>query len=150
MGHTINTEGFEVLRAFESNSRVGRAMPKLVNGCALGVATMRTSRVGKGIEEGKFFFGEAAKGMNEKKPRMKFRGHGLGDSAHDPWVKPADVGHICACTGTVLRSHTGACKVHQWLQHPSWASAEVQLELVSIESGPLSVHAHAVIMKLQK
>ena len=55
MGHTVNAEGFEVLCAFRSDCRVGRAMPKLVNGCALGMAAMRTSRVGKGIELGKLF-----------------------------------------------------------------------------------------------
>ena len=87
-------------------------MPELVNGCALGVATMRASRVGKGGEEGQFFLGEAAKGMSKKESCMQFGWHGLGDSAHDPWVKPAYVGHICARTGTVLRSHMGACKVH--------------------------------------
>ena len=40
VGHTINALGFEVLSAFKSNSRVGRAMPKFMNGCAMGVATM--------------------------------------------------------------------------------------------------------------
>ncbi len=62
VGHIINAKGFEVLSAFKSNSRVGRAMPKLVCGCALGVATVGTSTVGKGIEEGKLFLQRRCQG----------------------------------------------------------------------------------------
>ena len=60
MRHTVNTEGFKVLSAFESNHSVGRAMPKLVKGCAMGMAAMGASRVGKWVEERKLFLGEAA------------------------------------------------------------------------------------------
>ena len=60
MRHTVNTQGFKVLSAFKSNHSVGRAMPKLVKGCAMGMAAMRASRVGKGVEERKLFLGEAA------------------------------------------------------------------------------------------
>ena len=88
--------------------------------------------------------------MNKKKSRMKFRGHGFSDSAHDPWVIPADAGHICASFGTVPSSHMGAGKMHQRLHHLSWASEEVQLELVGIFNDPRSVHTHAVIMELLK
>ncbi len=84
--------------------------------------------------------------MSKKKSRMKLWGHGFSDSAHDPWVVPANVGHVCASTGTVLGSHMGAGKMHQRLQHLSWACEEVQLELVGIFNDPPSVHTHAVVM----
>ena len=45
-----------MLSAFKSNCGMGRAMPELVEGSAMGVAAMRASRVGKRVEEGKLFF----------------------------------------------------------------------------------------------
>ena len=84
--------------------------------------------------------------MSKKKSRMKLWGHGFSDSAHDPWVVPANVGHVCASTGTVLGSHMGAGEMRQRLQHLSWACEEVQLELVGIFNDPPSVHTHAVVM----
>ena len=53
MRHTVNTEG-------KSNRSVGRAMPKLMKGRAMGMAAMGASRVSKGVEERKLFFREAA------------------------------------------------------------------------------------------
>ncbi len=67
MRHTVNTEGFKVLSAFESDHSVGRAMPKLVKGCAMGMAAMGAGRAGKGVEERKLFFRDAAQGMNKEK-----------------------------------------------------------------------------------
>ena len=60
MRHTVNIEGFKVLSAFKSNHRVGRAMPELVKGCAMGMVAMGASRVGKGVEERNLFLGETA------------------------------------------------------------------------------------------
>ena len=60
MRHTVNTEGFKVLSAFESNHSVGRAMPKLMKGCAMGMAAIGASWVSKEIEERKLFFEETA------------------------------------------------------------------------------------------
>ena len=146
MRHTVNTEGFEVLSAFKSNHSVGRAMPKLMKGCAMGMAAMGASRVSKGVEERKLFFGEAAQGMNKEKSSMKLWWHGSRDFAHDPGVIPANVGHVCASTGAVLGSHMGAGKVHQWFQHLCRACEEIQRELVGIFNDPPSVHAHAIVV----
>ena len=49
--HVVNAKGFEMLSAFESNCGMGRAMPELVEGSAMGVAAMWASRVGKRVEE---------------------------------------------------------------------------------------------------
>ena len=148
MGHIVNAEGFEVLSAFKSNCGMGRAMPKLVEGRALGVAAVWASRVGKRIEEGELLLREAAKGMYKKQPRMQFGGHGFGNSAHDPWVIPADASHSGASAGTEMCAHMCACNVHQRLHNLHWACDTFQLELISIVNGPCSVHTHAIVMQL--
>ena len=51
MGHVVNSKGFEMLSAVESNCGMGRAMPELVEGSAMRVAAMWASRVGKRVEE---------------------------------------------------------------------------------------------------
>ena len=58
--NTVDTKGLKVLSAFKSYHSVGRAMPKLVKGCAMGMAAMGAGRVGKGVEERKLFLGETA------------------------------------------------------------------------------------------
>ena len=49
--HIVNAKAFEMLSAFESNLGMGKAMPELVEGSAMGVAAMWASRVGKRVEE---------------------------------------------------------------------------------------------------
>ena len=56
MWHIVDVQGFEMLGALKSNSSMGRAMPELVERGAMGVAAMGAGRVGKGVEDGKFFF----------------------------------------------------------------------------------------------
>ena len=60
MGHIVNAKGFEMLSALKPDCGMGRAMPKFVKRCALGMAAMWASRVGKRIEEGKLCLGETA------------------------------------------------------------------------------------------
>ena len=51
MRHSVNSEGFEVLSAFKSNPSMGRAMPELMKGCAMGMAAVGASRVSKRLEK---------------------------------------------------------------------------------------------------
>ena len=66
VGHIVNGQGFEMFGALKSNCSMGRAMPELVERCALGMAAMGAGR-------------KTAKGMYEEKPRMQFSGHGCGN-----------------------------------------------------------------------
>ena len=93
------------------------------------------------------FFSKNCRGYELEKVSYVVPGAWLGDSAYDPRVTPADVGHICLCTGKSLGSHMGAGKMLKRLQHLSWACAEVHLELVGIDDEPLSIHIHAVVME---
>ena len=54
--HIIDVQSFEVLSSLKSDSSMGRAKPELVERGAMGVAAMGAGRVGKGVEDGKFFF----------------------------------------------------------------------------------------------
>ncbi len=104
MGHIVDVQCFEMLGSLKSDSSMGRAKPELVERCAMGVAALGAGRFSKGVEDGKFFFGKAAQGMYEEKPRMQFTWHGFGDSAHDPGVELAN------------GSHVGASCVRTWVQ----------------------------------
>ena len=148
VGHIVNGQGFEMFGALKSNCSLGRAMPELVERCALGMAAMGAGRVGKRVEDGKLLFRKTAKGKYEEQPRMQFSGHGFGNSAHDPRVELANVSHISASTGTELRAHMGTCKVHQRLRHLKRACKKIKLKLIRIEDGPVGVHTHAVVKQL--
>ena len=54
--HVVCVQGFKMLSALKSNSSMGRAMPELVERGAMGVAAVGAGRVGKGVEDGTFFF----------------------------------------------------------------------------------------------
>ena len=53
----------EVLSSLKPDSSMGGAVPELMEGGAMGVAAVGVSRSGKGFEDSKFFFREAAQGM---------------------------------------------------------------------------------------
>ena len=150
MGHIVDVQCFEMLGALKSNSSVGRAMPELVERGAMGVAAMGAGRVDKGVEDGKFFFGKAAQGMCEEKPRMQFTRHGFGNSAHDPWVELANVSHVGASAGTKLCAHMSAGKMQQRFHKLHRACEKAELKLVRIKNGPVAIHTHAVVKKLQQ
>ena len=150
MRHDVNREGFEVLSAFEPNICMGRAMPELMERCAMRMAAVRAGRVSKRIEKSKFSFRKSVQGMSEKKPCVKLLWHGSSDLAHDPGVEPANVGHVCARSGAKVSSHMSTSKMYQWLKHLSRACKKIKLQLVSIFNDPPSIHTHAVVVQLLK
>ena len=83
-----------------------------------------------GVEDGKLFFGKAAQGMYDEKPRMQFTRPGFGDSAHDPWVELTNVSHVGASAGTNLCAHMGAGKMQQRFHNLHRACEKAELKLI--------------------
>ena len=91
MRHNVNSEGFEVLSAFKSNHSMGRAMPELMKGCAMGMTAVGAGRLSKRVEKRKLLFRKAAQSMDKKQPIVQFLGHGSVNLMHDARVESAHI-----------------------------------------------------------